>query len=67
MKVYVSQMDSENFSWIAVGETPEKAERAILKLWNSAPERRERKTLKQLKEYYGMWTHEMTMNTAYYE
>lgn len=65
--VYISQMESESFSWIAVGETPDKAERAIVKLWNSAPTRRDHMTRKQLQEYYGIWTYEMGMNTAHYD
>lgn len=44
MKIYIAQMESESYSWIAAGLTEEESKKALLKEWN--------KHQKELKEIY---------------
>lgn len=54
--VWVAMMDSENFSWKAVGRTEEEAITAIVKEWNEGVmcERRDPMTEEELVDYYGL-------------
>lgn len=51
--IYVARMETEIFSWIAFGKTEGAAKRAIVKEWNKSPHR-EKTTVKELEDYYGI-------------
>ena len=54
--VYVATMESECYEWKAVGLTEEEATNAIAKEWNEGfgNMRRDKMSLDELKEYYGI-------------
>ena len=52
-KVYVAMMDSESYSWVAVGETADKAKRAIYKKYKEVADYKF-KSLAEFEEYYGL-------------
>ena len=54
--VWIATMDSEHYSWKAVGLTEKEAKDAIAKEWNYGVrnEQRDPMTLKELEEYYGI-------------
>lgn len=60
--MYLVIMDTEHYSFIAVGETEEKAKRALVKKFNErAPKRATRKALE---EWYGISVYEIKQNTC---
>lgn len=54
--VWIATMDSERYSWRAIGLTKDEAKGAIVKEWNEGVgnEYREQVTLEELEEYYGI-------------
>lgn len=55
VKHYIAIMETEHFSWLAVGKTEEEARNAIAKAWNKKDGyHRERQTTEQLDSYYGI-------------
>ena len=54
--VWVATMDSEHYTWTAVGLTADGARGSIAKEWNEGRgnERREKMTLEELDNYYGV-------------
>lgn len=54
--VWVALMDSESFSWKAVGRTEEEAITAVVNEWNYGVgcERRDPMTEEELVDYYGL-------------
>ena len=54
--VWVATMESENYTWTAVGKTKAEAINAIVREWNEGigSSRREIMTKNQLEEYYGI-------------
>ena len=52
--MFIAQMESENYSWIAIGETEKEAKEAIVNKWNDST--REPMTVEKLDEYYGIAT-----------
>lgn len=54
--VYVATMESEHYEWKAVGLTKEEARNAIAKEWNEGLGniRRDKMSLDELNEYYGI-------------
>ena len=55
--VWVATMDSERFSWMAVGQTHEEAINAVFKEWNYGKgyEHRKPMTEMELVENYGLY------------
>ena len=54
--VWVATMESESYTWTAVGLTEDEAKGAIAKEWNEGigNERRDEMTLEELDNYYGI-------------
>lgn len=54
--VWIATMESENYTWTAVGKTKAEAINAIVTEWNEGigSSRRETMTKKQLEDYYGI-------------
>lgn len=54
--IWVALMESENYTWKAIGLTKSEAKDTIAKEWNEGKgyERRDAMTLKELEEYYGI-------------
>ena len=54
--VWVAMMESESYTWTAVGLTKDEAIEAIVKEWNEGfgNERREDMTLDELNNWYGI-------------
>jgi hypothetical protein len=55
--VWVATMESESYSWLAVGETKEKAIEAIVNEWQHGVgyEYRDNMTREELESYYGIY------------
>ena len=55
--VWVARMESESFSWTAIGKTEDEAVNAIVKEWNEgrSSSHREKTSLDELYEYYGIY------------
>jgi hypothetical protein len=55
--VWVARMESESYSWTAVGKTEEEAINAIAKEWNKGKGcvRRDPMNVDELGEYYGIY------------
>ena len=64
-KHYIAQMETENFSFVAIGRTEEEAKRAIVKEWNKSPYRK-RATVKSLEEYYGFYINALAYGECSY-
>lgn len=54
---WVATMESESYSWVAVGKTEKEAMNAIAKEWNEGRghTRRDPMTADELGEYYGIY------------
>ena len=65
-KHYLAEMETEHYSWKAIGTTPEQAKRAILKAWNS-DDWREKMTLQGLDDWYGISIYELKDGECIYE
>lgn len=54
--VWVAVMETEHYTWTAVGKTKEEAMEAIANEWQNGPghEYREQMTLAELDNYYGI-------------
>ena len=54
--VWIAMMESERYTWRAIGLTEDEAKGAIAKEWNEGTgnERRDAMTLEELDEYYGI-------------
>lgn len=54
--VWVATMDSENFTWTAIGLNENEARAAIAKEWNEGVSHwhRDTMTVSELEEYYGI-------------
>jgi len=75
--VWVAEMESERFSWIAVGATPKEAETALAKRWDEhaemmnryhegdVPKWNEGFNGTPVGEYYGMWLRELQLGKGY--
>lgn len=61
--MYMAMMESENYTWIAFGSTPNRAKKAIEKKWNDGM--RESMTLAELEEYYCIRVIEVVKNKCY--
>ena len=69
--MFVAQMNSESYSWIALGETREQAGEAIRKKWNKRQRNIHKndpdfevtiyKTVEELDNYYGIAYFEMKL------
>lgn len=55
--VWVAEMETEHFSWIAAGMTAEEAINAVVREWNHGigHERREPMTKEELEDYYCLY------------
>lgn len=62
-KIWVAIMDSENYTWVACGETRQKALKAIQQKWNSDVGKSysplEKITLREMEEEYGVSVYEL--------
>lgn len=75
--VWVAEMETESFSWIAVGETAKEAEKALAKRWDEhaevmnrdygggVPKWNEGFRSTSVGEYYGMWLRELQLGKGY--
>lgn len=54
--VWIATMESEHYEWTAIGLTADEARSSIAKEWNEGrgSERREKMTLEELNNYYGI-------------
>ena len=54
--VWIAIMESEHYTWTAIGLTADEAKGSIAKEWNEGRgnERREEMTLEELDNYYGI-------------
>ena len=54
--VWIATMESEHYTWTAIGLTADEAKGSIAKEWNEGRgnERREEMTLEELDNYYGI-------------
>ena len=54
--VWIATMESEHYTWTAIGLTADEAKGAIAKEWNegTGSYRREEMTLEELDNYYGI-------------
>jgi hypothetical protein len=54
--VWVATMDSENFTWTAIGLNEDEARNAIAKEWNDGVSNwhRDKMNVEELHEYYGI-------------
>lgn len=71
--VWLAQMESESFSWVGVGATPEEAAAALGRRWDEhalqmdagIPKWSERFGDTPVGEYYGMWVRELQLGKGY--
>lgn len=71
--VWVAEMESESFSWIAVGKTPEEAAAALGRRWDkhvlqmdgAIPKWSEGFNGTPVWEYYAMWVRELQIGKGY--
>lgn len=60
-KRFIAIMNSESFEWIALGDTEAEAKEAIRKAWNKRDAyKRERLTLEELEDWYGIGIYELS-------
>lgn len=72
--VYVAEMESERFTWMGIGRTPEEAVAAIGKRWDRQQRDRggnlfwdDTDTGESLPEYYGVNVRKMRIGEGYME
>lgn len=65
MKLYMAMMESESYTWVAFGTSPNRAKKAIKKRWDEFNPYAEPMTLDQLEEAYEIKVIEVVKDKCY--